>query len=105
MNAPSAPGAVAWPEPEDSWHRIAWDWYLSLGDSGQSQFYEPSDVATAQYVAEAMSGQRVTDPTPNDTAAVALELERLRGTMEAGFARVDGALALLVQRSDQSERR
>ncbi|MGW2364985.1 hypothetical protein ACWCZ5_05320 [Streptomyces sp. NPDC001667] len=46
----------------------------------------------------------MTDPAPTDTAAVALELERLRGTMEAGFARVDGALALLVQRSDQSER-
>ncbi|WP_372408378.1 hypothetical protein [Streptomyces luteireticuli] len=35
---------------------------------------------------------------------IALELERLRGTMEAGFARVDGALALLVQRSDQTDR-
>ncbi|TBO60924.1 hypothetical protein EYS09_03910 [Streptomyces kasugaensis] len=35
---------------------------------------------------------------------VALELEKLRGTMEAGFARVDGALALLVQRSDQTDR-
>lgn len=43
----------------------------------------------------------MTDPTPSD---VALELERLRGTMEAGFARVDGALALLVQRSDQTDR-
>ncbi|MEV5142040.1 hypothetical protein AB0K71_33275 [Streptomyces syringium] len=43
-------------------------------------------------------------PTTADTAAVALELERLRGTVEPGFARVDGALALLVQRSDQSER-
>lgn len=45
------------------------------------------------------------NPAPADTVDVALELERLRGTMEAGFARVDGALALLVQRSDQSERR
>ncbi|GAA0430260.1 hypothetical protein [Streptomyces luteireticuli] len=35
---------------------------------------------------------------------VAVELERLRGTMEAGFARVDGSLALLVQRSDQTDR-
>ncbi|MEV4438984.1 hypothetical protein AB0K09_08195 [Streptomyces sp. NPDC049577] len=42
--------------------------------------------------------------SPSDAAAVALELERLRGTVEAGFARVDGALALLVQRSDQSDR-
>ncbi|MBY8878081.1 hypothetical protein K7862_10615 [Streptomyces sp. PLK6-54] len=40
----------------------------------------------------------------SDPATVALELERLRGTVEAGFARVDGALALLVQRSDQTDR-
>ncbi|AZK95922.1 MULTISPECIES: hypothetical protein [Streptomyces] len=35
---------------------------------------------------------------------VAVELERLRGTLEAGFARVDGSLALLVQRSDQTDK-
>ncbi|MEU9348571.1 hypothetical protein AB0D74_45990 [Streptomyces sp. NPDC048278] len=46
----------------------------------------------------------MTDPDPNDPITVALELERLRGTLEAGFARVDGALALLVQRSDQTDR-
>jgi hypothetical protein len=40
----------------------------------------------------------------SDPAAVALELERLRGTVEAGFARVDGALALVVQRNDQTDR-
>ncbi|MFD8995658.1 hypothetical protein [Streptomyces abikoensis] len=40
----------------------------------------------------------------NEAAAVAVELERLRGTMEAGFARVDGSLALLVQRSDQTDK-
>ncbi|MFE1903800.1 hypothetical protein ACFW96_09030 [Streptomyces gardneri] len=28
----------------------------------------------------------------------------MRGTMEAGFARVDGSLALLVQRSDQTDK-
>ncbi|GAU67698.1 hypothetical protein SSP35_05_02650 [Streptomyces sp. NBRC 110611] len=43
----------------------------------------------------------MTDRDPGD---VALELERLRGAVEAGFARVDGALALLVQRSDQTDR-
>ncbi|MEU9447266.1 hypothetical protein [Streptomyces sp. NPDC048277] len=46
----------------------------------------------------------MTDPDPNDPVTVALELERLRGTLEAGFARVDGSLALLVQRSDQTDR-
>ncbi|MGK5632843.1 hypothetical protein [Streptomyces sp. URMC 123] len=44
------------------------------------------------------------EQAPSDAAAVALELERLRGTVEAGFARVDGSLALLVQRSDQTDR-
>ncbi|BAU83352.1 hypothetical protein SLA_2425 [Streptomyces laurentii] len=42
--------------------------------------------------------------TPAESTQVVLELERLRGTMEAGFARVDGALALLVQRSDQTDK-
>lgn len=42
--------------------------------------------------------------TPPEQQAVALELERLRGAMEAGFARVDGQLALLVQRSDQTDK-
>ncbi|MFJ8060787.1 hypothetical protein [Streptomyces sp. NPDC096142] len=41
----------------------------------------------------------------SDPIAFAVELERLRGTVEAGFARVDGSLALLVQRSDQIDRR
>ncbi|MDX2539784.1 hypothetical protein PV437_42525 [Streptomyces scabiei] len=38
-------------------------------------------------------------------ASVAVELERLRGTVETGFARVDGQLALLVQRGDQTDRK
>jgi hypothetical protein len=43
--------------------------------------------------------------TPPEQAAVAVELERMRGTMEAGFARVDGQLALLVQRGDQTDKK
>ncbi|MFE2848679.1 hypothetical protein ACFXKS_35190 [Streptomyces scopuliridis] len=42
--------------PADAeWHPIAARWYASLVDSGQTQFYEASDWATAYYVAEAMS--------------------------------------------------
>ncbi|SDK45019.1 hypothetical protein [Streptomyces indicus] len=48
-----------------------------------------------------MSAQRTSVP---DATPVALELERLRGTVEAGFARADGSLALLVQRSDQTDK-
>lgn len=43
------------PEPDEQWHPIARKWYLSLAESGQAIFYEPSDWATAVYVAEAMS--------------------------------------------------
>ena len=45
------------------------------------------------------------EPHPlSDHTSVAVELERLRGTVEAGFARADGQLALLVQRSDQTDK-
>lgn len=44
-----------------------------------------------------------TSPSPSDPAAVALELERIRRTIEVGFTRTDGALALLVQRHDQTD--
>ena len=43
--------------------------------------------------------------SPQEPQNVALELERLRGTVEAGFARVDGSLALLVQRGDQTDKK
>lgn len=49
-----AGGAVV-PEPDDGWHRIAREWFVALGASGQSVFFEDSDWATARYVAEAMS--------------------------------------------------
>jgi len=44
----------------------------------------------------------VTQPPPPESVAV--ELEKIRGTMAEGFARVDGSLALLVQRGDQTDR-
>jgi hypothetical protein len=52
--APSG-SALVWPAPDEAWHPIARDWYLALQESGQSRFYEQSDVATARYVAEGMS--------------------------------------------------
>jgi hypothetical protein len=38
-----------------TWHPLAADWFLSLYQSGQAIYYERSDLATARYVAEAMS--------------------------------------------------
>lgn len=37
-------------------------------------------------------------------ASVAVELERLRGTVSTGFAEVKGSLSVLVERSDRNER-
>lgn len=55
----SPPGADAkgskMPPADKRWHRIARRWYESLGESGQSEFYESSDWALAQIVAEAIS--------------------------------------------------
>lgn len=44
----------------------------------------------------------MTVPDPND---IALELAQLRGSVEAGFARLDGRLDLLAQRDDQTDKR
>lgn len=50
-----AVGAVKVPRASRDWHPIARDWFRSLGESAQSQFYEPSDWAQARLIAEAMS--------------------------------------------------
>ncbi|MEU1180670.1 hypothetical protein ABZ464_24025 [Streptomyces sp. NPDC005820] len=41
-------------------------------------------------------------PEP-EASAVAIELERLRGTVTTGFAEVKGSLAVLVERSTRNE--
>lgn len=44
-------------------------------------------------------------PDTSDPAAVAVALAELKGTMETGFATINGSLQLLAQRGDQSDRR
>ncbi|GAA3237382.1 hypothetical protein [Streptomyces lavendulae] len=46
----------------------------------------------------------MTPPNPDNPHDIAHELERLRAAVEVGFTRVDGSLALLVQRSDQTDK-
>lgn len=52
---PAIVAAVEVPAANQAWHPIALGWYESLQQSGQSQFYEPSDWWAAQFVADAMS--------------------------------------------------
>ncbi|MFB6872307.1 hypothetical protein [Streptomyces sp. NPDC056323] len=42
-------------------------------------------------------------PAEPETQAIAVELERLRGTVTTGFAEVKGSLAVLVERSTRNE--
>lgn len=60
------------PEPDELWHPIAADWYLSLRESGQSAFYEPSDWAMARYAAHVMSQVLLSDRGPNGQLVAAL---------------------------------
>ncbi|MDL0403337.1 hypothetical protein QQO25_10245 [Corynebacterium lehmanniae] len=49
-------GARVNPPPADSsWPKIVRDWYDSLAESGQAQFFEPSDWATARLAAHSIS--------------------------------------------------
>lgn len=60
------------PDPDPMWHTIASDWYLSLRESGQAAFYEPSDWAMARYAAELMSRALQSDRAPNGQLVAAL---------------------------------
>lgn len=75
VQAPSGPppDLPTLPEPDELWHPIARDWYLSLRESGQAQFYEPSDWAMARYAAELMSRGLASDRPPNGQFVSALD--------------------------------
>lgn len=57
MDSPSTSHTplVTWPEPSESWHPDARDWYLSLPLSPQSQYMTHSDVQEARYIAHMMT--------------------------------------------------
>jgi hypothetical protein len=46
---------VAAPPADEEWHKIARDLYESLAESGQAQFYEPSDWQQAVWLAHETS--------------------------------------------------
>ncbi|MFE0470479.1 hypothetical protein ACFW2V_02535 [Streptomyces sp. NPDC058947] len=89
------------PDPDSNWHPIATDWYLSLQQSGQAAFYEPSDWAMARYAAELMSRGLSSDRPPNGQYVAALnsvmtsllttEGDRRRARMELERKKPSGA--------------
>lgn len=97
------------PAPDELWHPIAAEWYLSLRESGQAAFYQPSDWAVARYAAELMSRGLDSDRPPNGQYVAALnslmssllttEGDRRRARMELErkkpAADVDGSVTVL----------
>lgn len=53
--APVVAPPVAVPPAEEHWHPSATSWYEALAESGQAQFFEPSDWAAARIVAGQLS--------------------------------------------------
>lgn len=45
------------PEPDQHWHDLARDWFVALGQSGQSDYYQASDWQTARVWTEVLSRQ------------------------------------------------
>lgn len=95
------------PAPDPDWDDIATGWYLSLRESGQAVFYQPSDWAVARYAAELMS--RVLDCSergPNGQLVAALnsvmssllttEGDRRRARMELERKAPDRKLAAVT---------
>ncbi|GAY12046.1 hypothetical protein [Pseudonocardia sp. N23] len=56
---PAAPESARrvpeWRRASSKWHPAARDWYLSLRESGQAFYYQPSDRMAAWFLAEQMS--------------------------------------------------
>lgn len=86
-----APAAeeVEVPEPDELWHPIARDWFVALGKSGQSTYYEPSDWAEARLIAEVMSR--------------ALEADKINGPLLAALQA--GSTRLLATEGDRRRMR
>lgn len=102
----NAPRPTA-PRADASWHPVARRWYQALKKSGQSQFYEPSDWARAQYIAElisrslrapkvpsglvsaVMSGMSELLDTEGSRRRVGMEIERKQKARLASVAAMD----------------
>lgn len=55
VTASATSSRVKPPRVSPHWHPLMKDWFRSLKESGQVQFYEPSDWQTARLLAEVMS--------------------------------------------------
>lgn len=67
-----ARGTKVIPAPQSHWPPMVKAWYNSLKESGQSDFYEPSDWMHAQLIAESLAGWMT--KMPKDRSAMMLDV-------------------------------
>lgn len=107
VEAPGLPASM--PDPDPDWHPIAANWYRSLGESGQSAFYQASDWALATVVAESMSrelsprvvgrtgdGEAIVGTPPIPGASLAAYLKAMSALMVSEGERRRAGLELQV---------
>lgn len=89
------------PPAKKDWHPIAKAWYKALANSGQSEFYEPSDWAMAQIVAESIS--RDLKPqvvaVPEKTGEPVFETVPMKGASLSAYLKA--MTALMVSEGDR----
>lgn len=104
----TATSNVEAPPAQSDWHPIAKAWYAALADSGQSEFYEPSDWAMALMVAESISrdlnpqvvavpektGEPVFEKVPMKGASLSAYLKAMTDLMVSEAARRRAGIAL-----------
>jgi len=88
------------PRVNSRWHPIAKRWFQALAASGQAQFYEPSDWAAAELLAESMSRDlRPQVVGITDSGKVVKESIPLKGASLAAYLKAFGSL--LVTEGDR----
>ena len=93
---------VDWPEPNPDWHPIAHNFFLGLQDSGQSVFYQQSDIELAYFLAHEMSLHL--DPQPvvigrGEDAEIEMVVKPMKGTELSAF--IKGMSLLGVTEGDR----
>lgn len=93
---------VTRPRVDPKWHPVAKRWFESLAGSGQAQFYEPSDWATAYLLAESISRELHPQPIVVGKGADAeVQMVTLPPKGTALAAWLKGMTALMVTEGDR----
>lgn len=90
-------GRVQVPPPTRRWNTRAKRWYRSLAESGQAEFYEPSDWAFAQLLADQLTDELAGEARATMLNAILAGMSKL-GTTETDRRR----MRIEVERHDDA---